>query len=84
MNIDQLDKISSKLPLGLDLREIQDYGDLEPVFALRVTAWRTRLTLSPAIEKWEDPEDRISRHFAIYHKSKPVVAAARMSNSRTK
>ena|ERR1700733_10230932 len=61
------------------IRELTNGPDLEPIYALRVTAWRTRLNLSTNVQRWKDPEDQSARHWAIYNNQGLLAAAARMS-----
>lgn len=51
---------------------------MEETFRLRGLAWKARVRDFAAPERWEDPEDADSLHWAILHAGK-VVAAARLS-----
>jgi GNAT superfamily N-acetyltransferase len=57
-------------------------AQLEETFRLRGLAWQARVRDFAAPERWEDPEDADSLHWAILHAGK-VVAAARLSLVQT-
>jgi hypothetical protein len=57
------------------LCEITDHIILERIFALRVTAWRTKINIPCSTTSWRDSYDATGRHWAIMIAGGPVAAA---------
>lgn len=66
------------LPAGLILVRAESPSLLEQIYALRVAAWRTEVTLPPDITRWHDGFDLDACHWAVLRDGLPV-AAARLS-----